>query len=61
MDASGNPTKRRGLLIRFTDEFDTFKEILNDEKLPKLLEMLETVNPGSGRRTTKHEGDIIEI
>ena len=57
VDASGNPTKRRGLLIRFTDEFDTFKEI----KLPKLLEMLETVNPGSGRRTTKHEGDIIEI
>ena len=61
VDASGNPTKRRGLLIRFPDEFDTFKEILNDEKFPKLLKMLETVNPGSGRRTTKLDGDILEI
>ncbi len=61
VDASGNPTKRRGLLIRFPDEFDTFKEILNDEKFPKLLKMLETVNPGSGRRTTKLDRDVIEI
>jgi hypothetical protein len=61
VDASGNPTKRRGLLIRFPDEFDTFKEILNDEKFPKLLEMLETVNPGSGRRTTNLDGDVLVI
>ncbi len=61
VDASGNPTKRRGLLIRFSDEFDTFKEILNDDKFPKLLTMLETVNPGSGRRTTKLDRDVIEI
>jgi len=61
VDASGNPTKRRGLLIRFPDEFDTFKEILNDVKFPKLLTLLETVNPGSGRRTSKHAGDILEI
>jgi hypothetical protein len=61
VDASGNPTKRRGLLIRFPDEFDTFKEILNDEKFPKLLTLLETVNPGSGRRARKLDGDILEI
>jgi len=61
VDASGNPTKKRGLLIRFPDEFDTFKEILNDEKFPKLLTLLETVNPGSGRRATKLAGDILEI
>ena len=61
VDASGNPTKRRGLLIRFPDEFDTFKEILNDNKFPKLLTLLETVNPGSGRRATKLAGNILEI
>jgi len=61
VDASGNPTKRRGLLIRFTDEYDAFKEILNDDKFPKLLEMLDKVNPGSGRRATKLDGDVIEI
>ena len=61
VDASGNPTKRRGRLIRFPDEFDTFKMILNDEKFPKLLKMLERVNPGSGRRTTTLDGDILEL
>jgi len=61
VDASGNPTKRRGLLIRFTDEYDAFKEILSDDKFPKLLEMLDKVNPGSGRRATKLDGDVLEI
>ncbi len=61
VDASGNPTKRRGLLIRFPDEYDAFKEILNNEKFPKLLEMLDKVNPGTQRRTRKLDGDIIEI
>jgi len=61
VDASGNTTKRRGLLIRFTDEYDAFKEILSDDKFPKLLEMLDKVNPGSGRRATKLDGDVLEI
>jgi hypothetical protein len=61
VDASGNPTKRRGLLIRFTDEYDNFKEILNDKKFPKLLELLDKVNPGTQRRTRKLDEDVIEI
>jgi len=61
VDASGNPTKKRGLLIRFPDEYDSFKEILNDDKFPKLLEMLDSVNPGTQRRTRKLDEDIIEI
>jgi hypothetical protein len=61
VDSSGNTTKRRGLLIRFTDEYAAFKEILNDEKLPKLLDMLDSVNPGSGRKDKKSNENIIEI
>lgn len=61
VDASGNPTKRRGLLIRFPDEYEAFKEILNDEKLPKLLDMLYTVNPETGRGGQKRDDSIIEI
>jgi hypothetical protein len=59
VDASGNPTKRRGLLIRSLDEYEAFREILTDEKLPKLLEMLEGVNPETGRRGKSK--DVIEI
>jgi len=61
VDASGNPTKRRGLLLRYTDEYEAFKEILTDEKLPRLLEMLENVNPGQGRGAKKKGDDVIEI
>jgi hypothetical protein len=61
VDATGNPTKRRGLLLRYPDEYETFKEILTDEKLPRLLEMLERVNPGQGRGAKKKGDDVIEI
>jgi hypothetical protein len=61
VDASGNPTKRRGLLLRFPDEYDAFKEILTDEKLPRLLDLLEKVNPGQGRGAKKKGDDVIEI
>lgn len=61
LDASGNTTKRRGLLIRSQEEYEAFREILMDEKLPKLLEMLESVNPSLGRGGRRKEKDVIEI
>lgn len=61
VDSSGRPTKRRGLLIRSRDEYEAFKEILTDEKLPKLLEMLDAVNPATGRGGKRREEDVIEI
>jgi hypothetical protein len=61
VDASGNPTKRRGLLLRYMDEYEAFKEIITDEKLSRLLEMLENVNPGQGRGSKKKGDDVIEI
>ena len=61
VDSSGNPTKRRGLLIRFTDEYASFKEILEDEGFPRLLELLDKVNPGSGQRSKSKNDDVIVI
>ena len=61
VDASGNPTKRRWLLIRSLDEYEAFKEIITDEKLPNLLEMLESVNPPVGRGGRRRDKDVIEI
>jgi len=61
VDASGNPTKRRGLFIRSGDELESFKEILNEERLSKLLGMLDSVNPTvEGQRRGKGE-DFIEL
>jgi hypothetical protein len=37
VDETGNPKKRRGLVLRFAAELEEFKELFQDEKLPKLL------------------------
>jgi hypothetical protein len=60
VDASGSPTKRRGLIIRSVEELLEFIEILKNEKVESLLEMLEDVNPES-LRTGKTSKDVIEI
>jgi hypothetical protein len=57
VDAGGSPTKRRGLIIRTVDELLDFKDILGNEKVETLLEMLEDVNPDTGKRSK----DVIEI
>ncbi len=61
VDSTGNPTKRRGLLIRSHDEYEAFKEIIEDERLIKLLEMLDSINPSTGRGGKRKDEDVIEI
>jgi hypothetical protein len=59
VDASGSPTKRRGLIIRSVDELLEFKDILGNEKVETLLEMLEDVNPDTPE--SKQSKEVIEI
>jgi len=59
VDASGSPTKRRGLIIRSVDELLEFRNILGNEKVENLLEMLEDVNPGTPE--SKQSKEVIEI
>ena len=59
VDASGSPTKRRGLIIRSVDELLEFKDILGNEKVETLLEMLEDVNPATP--DNKQSKEVIEI
>ena len=59
VDASGSPTKRRGLIIRSVDELLEFKDILGNDKVETLLEMLEDVNPA--RPDSKQTKEVIEI
>jgi hypothetical protein len=60
VDEGGTPKKRRGLILRSASELEEFKELLVDEKLPKLLGMIDSVNPKveGGRR--REEG-VIEL
>lgn len=60
VDASGSPTKRRGLIVMNVMEFMEFKDLVNNEKVEELLERLENVNPGSARKS-KESQKVIEI
>ena len=45
MNERGNPKKRRGLILRSSDELENFKKLIQHETLPKLLNMINSVNP----------------
>ena len=62
VDDTGNPKKRRGLVLRSSSELEEFKEIFQDEKLPKLLNMIDKVNPEvKAGRVRKGEEEVIEL
>jgi hypothetical protein len=53
----GAPKKRRGLVLRSKAELEDFKQLFQYDKLSKLMEMLEAVNPKveAGRRVKGEE------
>jgi hypothetical protein len=61
IDASGNPTKKRGLVIRNLSELKEFRSLINEEKLEKLVASIEEVNPPLEKPRLRKEEEIIEI
>ncbi|MGB9622624.1 MAG: hypothetical protein ACPL07_02150 [Candidatus Bathyarchaeia archaeon] len=56
VDASGNPIKKRGLIIRNVQELEEFKKTVVQDKLNILLKAVEKVNPqktGSGEEVVE--------
>ena len=60
VDSYGNPTKKRGLLIRTASELENYRKILSDDKLNSLLGALEQVNPQAQKRGESPK-EIIEL
>ena len=61
VDEAGTPKKRRGLILRSTAELEEFKELFSDEKLPKLLSMIDSVNPKFEVEKRRKEEGVIEL
>ena len=61
VDESGSPKKRRGLILRSSDELEKFKELFHDVKLPKLLGMIDQVNPKVDVGKRRKEEEVIEL
>ena len=60
VDEGGTPKKRRGLILRSAAELEEFKELFRDEKLPKLLSMIDSINPKVEGGKRREEG-VIEL
>ena len=62
VDETGSPTKRRGFVLRSTAELEDFQKIFRDEKLSKLLSIVDSVNPKVETGKRKREGEeVIEL
>ena len=61
VDEAGKPKKRRGLVLRSMAELEEFRELIQNEKLTKLMSMLESVNPKIEAARRGREEEIIEL
>ena len=61
VDETGKPKKRRGLVLRSTAELEEFRELLQNEKLFKLMSMLDSVNPKIEAVRRRKGEEIIEL
>lgn len=60
VDSYGNPTKKRGLLVRSFQDLQHYRGLLAKEKLDDLLKSLDQTNPPTVERG-KNKSEIIEI
>jgi len=60
-DESGNPKKKRGLVLRSTKELEEYKELFQPEKLSKLLGIIDQVNPKVEAAKRRKEEEVIEL
>lgn len=61
VDETGNPNKRRGLVLMSSAELEEFKGLFRDEKLPKLLGMIDSVNSKVKAGKRRKEEEVIEL
>ncbi|MDI6820018.1 MAG: hypothetical protein QMC89_03825 [Candidatus Hodarchaeaceae archaeon] len=62
VDASGNPTKKRGLVVRNLLELKEFKNLLAEERLEKLMSSIDEINPPTAEKPKlKKKAEVIEI
>jgi len=57
----GSPKKRRGLVLRSKMELEEFRELFQYEKLAKLMDILEAVNPKVKAEERRKGEEVIEL
>jgi hypothetical protein len=61
IDDAGNPTKRRGLILRDERELEEYERIFQSDRLKPLLASVAAINPAVKGRVSKPGEDVLEI
>jgi hypothetical protein len=61
IDASGSPTKKRGVVIRSAAELEWIRDILSNSKAAELAKKMDKVNPQRKERSPRTGADIFEV
>jgi hypothetical protein len=61
VDASGSPTKKRGVVVRSAAELGWIRDILSNPKAAELAERMDKVNPQKKEPSTRTSADIFEV
>ncbi len=60
VDSSGRPRKRRGVILRSSEELAEYKKLIGDEKVASLLKNIDELTPKSAKKE-ESTSDILEI
>lgn len=59
VDESGSPTKKRGLVIRSSQELEEYNKLFQYDKLSSLLKIIDKINPAPKKARPGEE--VLEI
>ena len=60
VDEMGRPTRKRGVLVRSSEELAQYKKMMNEEKLALLLKSVDELSPRPAKKE-EPKPDVIEI
>lgn len=61
LNSNGSPTKKRGIVIKSSEELDAILQLITNSKVSQLAKTVDTVNPERKTPTKSDSGEIFEI
>lgn len=55
VDEYGRPMKRRGLVLRSSEELKLYRDLIDNERLDRLINILDQINPKAVKRKGPEE------
>lgn len=60
VDEYGRPTKKRGIILRSSEDLNGYRKLLNDEKLAPLVKAMDSLMK-TGKKEAPTKPDVIQL